>query len=247
MFLPHRFCPSNRSFSLAVFAVIVGASLAAAAPVTYTLNDWTHVSGRTYKITTPFGNIVATNADYSKYDGEGYVIWQNGNAYTLADINGDKKFLNSFGSTYFTVTFPFEVYSVQFDYQIFPDSSTPSSPSSSTWPDFKFYADGELQFRTLAEIPPAGSRSDNNLNETEPQFIGNSGLWVFPNGVTTLDFVDWPPTIGVANLSYTMQQNDPVVPEPPTWLVASLLIISLGAFGYLRKRPNPIATQGTAV
>ena len=249
--------PSRRCFNLTrcavAFTLIVWTSALQAAPITFTLNDYTSTGNpREFQGAIPGGYVLVKDANYSKYDGEGYVIGLNGStsSHTLADLNGDKKFLNTFGSTSFTVEFPYQIYSVQFDYEIFPAAS-----SSTNWPDFTFKADGNFVFRTLAEVPPSGSHSPNSgasRAETEPQFIGNSGLWVFSSGVTFLEFIDWPPTIGMANLQFSANppttSNPPTIASPPAiqdshaipeasaWLIGALMLASVGACSWSRGR-----------
>src|SRR6185369_9131495 len=60
-----------------------------------------------------------------------------------------------------TFAFNFPIYSVSFDYQIFPDGTTPNgrgiNPNTDLhWPDFTFQADGTAVFRTLGTLPGQG-------------------------------------------------------------------------------------------
>ena len=70
-----------------------------------------------------------------------------------------------------------------------------------------------------------------------PQFLGISGTWLFDQGVTRLEFVDWPRMIGIDNLM--IDPDRPVtpanfnVPEP-----ATLALFGLGLAGlpFVRRR-----------
>ncbi len=152
----------------------------------------------------------------------------------------DTYLVNS-GSDRITMTFTKPIYHVNFDYEIFPDGTCPTpSCNASNWPDFTFKADGILQFRKLAELPinglyPHSPHSGINGVEVAPQFLGTSGDWFFKNGVTSLEFVDWPRMIGVDNLNVDFDRPpDPNVstPEPAT---ATLFMLGL-AVPYVRRR-----------
>jgi len=76
--------------------------------------------------------------------------------------------------------------------------------------------------------------SSNNSPETNAQYIGNwSGSFA---ASTELDFVDWPPTIGVDNLTITFSTPPSGVPEPGSFVL--LGTAALGAFLIARRRPR---------
>jgi PEP-CTERM motif len=93
-------------------------------------------------------------------------------------------------------------------------------------------------------VTPSGSGSDgsstrstNDNPETNAQYIGSwsdiSG-GTGPLSATELDFVDWPPTIGIDNLTITFTDAPSGVPEPGS--VALLGTAVLGAFLIARRK-----------
>jgi len=180
------------------------------------------------------------------YNGEGHV---NGDSLGTSDNGvhhtGNDTFLmnDDFGiygsaTSQFSLTFTgFYIYSVSFDWQIFPDASCPASssptacannPSNSNYPDIELLANGVNVWSALATTPVSGDK--------DPQGIGHlSNLAV--NGVTTLTFVDWPAEIGMDNLvinGCTIQSPNCLrqdAPEPST-----LLLFGGGALAAWRLR-----------
>ncbi|HUB77683.1 MAG TPA: PEP-CTERM sorting domain-containing protein [Bryobacteraceae bacterium] len=142
-------------------------------------------------------------------------------------------------SNEFYLTFSgIQIASVSFDYEIFPDGG-PQQP-----PDFEFeagdnkngtdplvsgFGTGGVQYG----VKPSSSGSDgssvkspDSSSESSAQYIGTwSGSL---NDVSELDFVDWPATIAIDNLSITTP-----VPEPGS--AALLLTIAAGAWFGRRK------------
>ena len=163
---------------------------------------------------------------------------------TLGHSDGTTQHLNTWdtylvnsGSDRITMTFTKPIYHVNFDYEIFPDGTCPtSSCSSSNWPDFTFKADGILQFQKLSELPVNGiyTHSPNsgvNGIEPAPQFLGQSGDWLFANGVNQLEFIDWPRMIGIDNLNVDFDRPHPTTPEPTT-----VALLTLGFIASYAKR-----------
>lgn len=131
--------------------------------------------------------------------------------------------------------------------------STPcANTSAASWPDFSFragtaasttqvfYIDGIDPSNLGSTVVPAGvtivapsliyreSPVSDGVSgwELAPQILGLSGTWYFPNGVTKLEFVDWPRLIGIDNFRVTL------VPEP-----GSLALLAAGLIGLsLRRR-----------
>jgi hypothetical protein len=197
----------------------------------------------------PGGTVKVTGAvvDVS-YNGDGHVVgpWDaKKKAYvsnTLNKMDGGPFLANASGYDRITMTFSFKIYSLSFDYEIFPDGTTPDGriikdPSKDpNWPDFKFNVDGKQVFDTLGVMPGTGvlaayshSPASGSGTEYAPQYIGSTGTLYFPGGVTKLEFIDWPPTIGVGNLSFSD------TPEPSSFILLICGIFSLSAWAWWRK------------
>ena len=104
------------------------------------------------------------------------------------------------GSDRITIVFPSPIFSLEFDYEIFPNGDVPdgSKVDPSKFPDFTLIADGKVIFQEFGVIPGTNGTfahspfSGPNRNELAPQLLATSGLITFANGVTRLEFVDWP-------------------------------------------------------
>lgn len=158
----------------------------------------------------------------------------------------DNYIVNS-GSDRIVITFPTPVYSVSFDFEIFPDGTCPNllqcgGLGFTHWPDFGFLAGNApdslmpampTQYGALPGLPGTYAHSPASggfLPEFAPQYLGVSGDIYFAPGVTTLAFVDWPQRIGIDNLVVDTQCRwdcpIPDVPEPPMLpLVAGALLL----------------------
>ena len=186
------------------------------------------------------------------YTGEGHVVGPGGNSFTLASLSGGSFLINS-GSNEITITTAQPIYGISFNFEIFPNDP------SYGWPAFTFKADGQTEFQVFGILPgsapptePGGitvlgldgngmtyTQSQVSNNEQSPQLIASSGVWTFPNGVNTLEFIDWPPTIGISNIIFNASPPTPV-PEPTTLLVLGGGLLGLG-FLRCRRKPRPIS------
>jgi hypothetical protein len=191
--------------------------------------------------------VVAGSQASNSYNGDGHVVGPgNGSiSLTLGTSNGTTQSLNTkdtfidnvSSSTEISMTFSgLKIYSVSFDYEIFPDGTCPTGKNcGSNFPDFTFDANGALVFQTLAVMPgnpgvpyTRSPASGSSGTELAPQYLGQSGTWIFPNGVTKLEFMDWPATIGIDNLQITT-----TTPEPATMTLIGVGMLGLGS---LRRR-----------
>jgi hypothetical protein len=194
------------------------------------------------------------------YSGEGHAVGPKvGSTYTsltLGNTNGatnnsgsingtNDTFISNTNDSSTSISSEFDItftggYSlsgtVGFDFEIFPDGG-PETP-----PDFTFNAlSGATTVATHAQVgvlpgttdgsathsPVSGSAADTDL-----QYIGTWTTAPLTN-VTELEFIDWPATIGIDNLSFSndLVRTTAAVPEP-----ASLFLLGTGLLAVSRKR-----------
>lgn len=129
--------------------------------------------------------------------------------------------------------------SASFDYEIFPDGSCPQLTADQCGgngdpnrPDFDFTtgaATGGTPIFTTYGVTPSSTGSDGtstkNGNNTiyAPQYIGTTGT-LSVGGVSELNFVDWPATIGIDNLVITTTST---TPEPSSVLLFATACIGV--------------------
>ncbi len=143
----------------------------------------------------------------------------------------------------FSLTGGAKITSVSFDYEIFPDNSCPSLPCGSV-PDIELAADGVQKFIAYGITPGDAGGSTYTASvanpyswspETGPQLIGSTT--VNNLSASSLDFIDWPATIGIGNVVVTTNghtQDIGAVPEPASIVLLGTLA-SFVAFK-LRRR-----------
>ena len=170
-------------------------------------------------------------------------------------INDNFNVYGNGASSSFTLNFSnFSIYSLSFDWEIFPDATCAQGSwcaghpgQSANWPDIELYADGVLVWSALATTPVGGG---------DPQATGLSGVLSFLAGVHTLTIVDWPAEVGIDNLRISGCANPPrdtprggtaesvaplctplETPEPPS-LALVTLALWVAAAGIGRARVN---------
>ena len=183
---------------------------------------------------------VASNS----YTGDGHAVGPcTGSSCSSVTLdNTDGTFImNASGSNQIDMTFSgLKIYSVSFDYEIFPDGTCANGNNGcgSNWPDLTFTAGGTTYLDAQAVMPGThgtyshSPASGSTSNETAPQLIGSwAGNVGGSAGVTTLDFIDWPATIAIDNL-----QINTVSPTPEPSAIVLFGSVAL-LFGWmLRKR-----------
>jgi len=197
------------------------------------------------------------------YNGEGHVVGPGGTSLTLGNSDGatsnsdsaaehsgpDDSFIATTNdnsqqiSTQIDLVFKgLTITNLGFDFEIFPEAgSNPDfeleagnggivSPVSSFGTGgFVYGVDPGTTNGSSTQSPNSGTCK--SCKETSPQYIGTWSGSV--GGVDDIDFVDWPATIGVDNLSITFDPTNPV-PEP-----SSIFLLGTGMLSFalaLRKK-----------
>ncbi len=193
----------------------------------------------------------------SGYTGDGHVVGRviNGTfvPYTLGTTDGgvahggdNDGFLVNRGRDRFDITFSQRVYSVAFDYEIFPNATDapPARPDLTV----KAYDGTTLVFskRYVGAFPSETGllRSRVSSNEQYAQLLGSDGF-TFANGITRLEIIDWPVTVGIDNLY--ANGNAPVSAPTPEPASAFTWLLCVGAFGGAAFWLNRRRTAAAAV
>jgi len=186
-------------------------------------------------------------------------VYHSGYDTFITNVGGEAS-----GNDRITMKFSFPIYSVSFDFEIFPDASCTAlsncgGTSHANLPDLEFSAGNSsaaLVKQWFGAVPGSAGGSpfvhspNSGLGNSEfaPQLLGQSGVFSFPGGVTELDFIDWPQKIGIDNLQVNSSiDSAPLtsVPEP-----SSLLLLSSGLGGLARaawkKRSKSTRASHTA-
>jgi len=186
---------------------------------------------------TPNNTAVTSNSQYSYSQ-----LTTNGfNTQFLANTNDSSTQLGS------EISFQFSgltITGASFNYEIFPSAT----PGGFTFEAGKNTSGTDTTIFTGAGVTPSSGSADGSSthspksgtgsNETNTQYIGSwsdisggSG----PLSATELDFVDWPVTIGVSDLTIAFT-TPPSVPEPSS--VILFATVALGAFLIARRQPR---------
>jgi hypothetical protein len=169
------------------------------------------------------------------YDGDGHVVGK-----TLGqDGVGTDRFiisLQSGGTDTIKMQFTgLQLYSVTFDYEIFPDASCTGPTNCPNLPDFNFYVGNggttSKIWQDFGAFPPYGSDSRVSTNERSAQKVVLAYTYSSATPFDTIWFQDWPATIGVDNITVDGRTPPPQVPEP-----ASIMLMGSGALALLRRK-----------
>jgi hypothetical protein len=192
-----------------------------------------------------WGTVAVTGATATNvYTGDGHVTGPGGQPLTLGTTDGAvtpasvpkaaDTFIATLGTdTEIKMVLSKNIYSITFDYEIFPNGNCPTGCTGSNLPDFTFMANGISYVHTYGVAPGSDSAdpwktSAVSNNELAPQLGPKNVTFTFAGGVNTLRFIDWPVTIGVDNVTVSTTP----VPEP-----ASMLLLGSGlAAAYAKRR-----------
>ncbi len=132
----------------------------------------------------------------------------------------------SLGNDKFVFVFKSPIYFVSFDWEVFPDGTCGTCTGGANFPDFELWAGAQGAANPLYTFGPGAPNFPVTIPNNFAQGIGHFST-TFSQGVTRLEFVDWPQRIGI-------DRFDPVsVPEPET---LSLVGLALAALAFARSR-----------
>jgi hypothetical protein len=253
---PVTFTPS-RLGGRSLLAVLAFAVSAASNAAVFTFdfdalaNNANNAAVQTYMRTIVPGTVVTGAGASRTYTGDGFVIGP-----TLSTAPTDT-FIRNYGSSHFSFDFgtTFHIYSLSFDWEIFPDGTCFRGPGDSTatrtcadtgataanvnWPDFDLYVGGSA----TSSFSRVGIATGTGTSPNYPQAIGASGL-INLAGQHFLDFWDWPQTIAIDNLvingcidTINVRCTPPLqVPEPASLPMVALALALAGLAGWRARR-----------
>ncbi len=189
----------------------------AVAQQTYNGDGHANTDNHNRSVTLGTTNGATSATDYARFH-TGYDTF-------ITNVGGDNpnSTYGQTGNEKIVFVFSSPIYSVSFDWEIFPDGAcNRCSPSSSSYPDFELWAGRgttELYDFNASYFPVSAPNG-------YPQGLGHFSMSL-PQGVTRLEFVDWPQMIGIDKLDPT------TVPEAES---LSLVGVALAALGFTRRR-----------
>ena len=214
---------------------------------------------------TSVQNYVRSKISGTNVTGAGASRTYNGDGYVIGPTLGGPgdTFIRNVGSDHFTMDFgsSFHIYSLSFDWEIFPDGSCYRSgsgdhsshaacanagASDANWPDFDLF----VNHNSTAVFSQLALATGTSINY--PQAIGNSGtINLSGAGGNYLDFVDWPATIAIDNLVINGCRDTErvkcvpplLVPEPSTLPLAALGLALVGLAGWRTRRDSRVVSS----
>jgi len=182
----------------------------------------------------------------NNYNGDGHVVGPGGNSLTLGSIDGGNFIMTGNGSDRITMVFSQPINGITFDMQIFPEVHNTPDFTFRAWENADDKNPIPLAGQTyFVGVVPSGANLYSPVNSSTPepykQLLAFGLNYTFPNGATKLEFIDWPPTIGVDNLNFQLEPL--AMPEPASiFLVGGL--VGASVFTWIRRRKPQMRTNG---